>query len=314
MKRLLLILLAFVMGASMSAHATEGAVGRPITGLQVQPYAGLIPPTPGWSLAIGYAYYDGTIGASKQIPLTGGGTSFGLDGNFSLLSISALYIWNTGPGAWNFASLVTMPFAFETVSAEARIGQYNARVSQSVSGLYDMTFVPVIASHHFSQTQHMSLALYIYAPTGSYEKGQLANLSLNNWTFAPTVGYTGLFQQGSLEWSALSAIEFYTRDNATDYQNGPIFRVDSLLMKRFPTGFGAGVVGAWIQQISKDTGPTADKLNGFEGHSLGIGPMFSYTKKWQGGQAEVDFRWVHEFDVKNRLDGEPLMLTLTVSL
>ena len=62
----------------------------------------------------------------------------------------------------------------------------------------------------------MSLALYIYAPTGQYDPARLANVSLNNWTFSPTVGYTQLGQGGTLEFSAVAAVVFYTQDDATD--------------------------------------------------------------------------------------------------
>ena len=314
MKRLALIPLLLAAAAAVPAHATEGALGRAITGEQGTSYAGLIPPTPGWTWVTAYAYYSGSIGSSKQVPITGGGTSLGLKAEFQLLNLAGLYVWNTKPSSWNYASMITVPFAYVDASVNTRIGNFSRGLTDHDSGLFDMTFVPVIASHHFSQTQHLSLALYIYAPTGSYTKGQLANVSLNNWTFSPTVGYTQLFQEGSLEWSLTSAVDFYTRNDATDYQNGAVFRIDSLLVKRFPSGWGLGAAGGWIEQVEDDSGPIADRLNGFKGHALALGPMVNYLKKWQGGQVEFSARWMHEFDVKNRLKGNPVMLSATISL
>jgi len=314
MKRLALVLVPLATMLIAPAHATEGALGRAITGVQATSYSGLIPPTPGWNWGVAYAYYSGSISASKQVPITGGGVSLGLKAEFQLLSVAGVYIWNTKPSAWNFATEVVVPFAYVDANVNTSFGNFSRGLSDHDSGLFDMTFVPVIASHHFSQTQHMSLALYIYAPTGSYSKGQLANVSLNNWTFSPTVGYTQLFQQGSLEWSLTSAVDFYTKNDDTDYQNGAVFRIDSLLVKRFPSGWGVGAVGGWIEQIEKDSGPTADRLNGFKGRALALGPMVNYLKKWQGGQVEFSARWMHEFDVKNRLEGNPFMLSATISL
>jgi len=314
MKKLALIPLLFAAIAAIPAHATEGGLGRPITGLQASSYSGLIPPTPGWNFAVAYAYYDGKISGSKEVPLIGGGSSLGLEGKFDLLSLTGVYIWNTKPSSWNYASMVTVPFAYAGVDVNARLGQLSGSMHDSDTGLYDMAFAPVIASHHFSQTQHMSLSLYIYAPTGDYTKGALANLSLHNWTFSPTVGYTQLFQEGTLEWSSTTAVDFYTKDNATDYQNGAVFRIDSLLIKRFSSGWGIGGVGGWIYQLESDTGPTADRLNGFKGRSLALGPIATYLKKWQGGQVEFSARWLHEFDVKNRLKGNPFMLSATIAL
>ncbi|WP_130620931.1 SphA family protein [Dyella amyloliquefaciens] len=314
MKRLALPMLLAAAAVAMPAHATETALGRPITGLQATSYSGLIPPTPGWNWVTSYIYYDGSISGSKEVPLAGGGTSLGLEAEFQLLSATGLYIWNTQPSSWNYASMVTLPIAYADVNVNARLGPFSARRSDTDFGLYDMFFAPVIASHHFNELQHVSLSLYIYAPTGDYTKGKLANLSLNNWTFSPTVGYTQLFDKGSLEWSTTAAVDIYTKDNATDYQNGAVFRVDSLLVKRFPTGWGVGAVGGWIYQLEDDTGPIADALNGFKGRSLALGPMVNYLKKWQGGQVEFSARWLHEFDVKNRLQGNPFMLSATITL
>lgn len=85
-----------------------------------------------------------------------------------------------------------------------------------------------------------------------------------------------------------------------------MFRIDSLLVERFPTGWCVGAVGGWIY-------PLADRLNGFKGRSLIHGPMVNCFKKWQGGQVEFSLRWLHEFDVKNRTQGNPAVLSATIS-
>ena len=59
--------------------------------------------------------------------------------------------------------------------------------------------------------------------------------------------------------------------------------------------------------------PTADRLNGFKGHALALGPIVTYDKKWDGGQVEFAARWLSEFDVKRRIKGDPLMVTATVT-
>ncbi|KGQ19430.1 Protein involved in meta-pathway of phenol degradation [Lysobacter dokdonensis DS-58] len=294
--------------ACVPAHATEGGLGKPITGLQGQSYAGVVPPTPGFNLAIGYAYYSGQIGGQRETPI-GRSTAIGVDAQFSLLSFTGLYVWPTGEGRWNYASAVAVPFAKVDVGADLRIGRIGLSTDDSDSGLFDMTIVPVIASRHFSQTKHMSLALYISAPTGSYDPDKLANVSLNNWSFSPTVAYTQLGQAGTLEFTTLAAMDFYTENTATDYQNGAVFRVDALLIKRTRSGWGFGAAGGWIEQLEDDTGPTADRLNGFKGQSLAIGPIATYKT----GKVEFSARWLYEFDVENRLEGNPVLITGTIT-
>jgi hypothetical protein len=295
------------------AFATEGALGRTITGTNVTSFAGVVPPEPGFNMLIGYAHYSGEIGAEREVPI-GNLLTLGIDATFDMVSVAGLYVWDTGEGRWNFASMATLPVAQVEVDANVSIGPVTGTRSDKASwDVFDPFFAPIIAGYHFDQTHHMTLALYIYSDWGSYDPDRLANLSLNTWTYSPTVGYTQLMQKGTLEFSALAAVDFYTENNATDYQNGAVFRLDALLVKRFANGWGVGGVFGWIEQLEKDEGPTADRLDGFKGHALAIGPMVSYSRKWDGGQVEFAARWLTEFDVKRRIEGDPLMVTATIA-
>ncbi len=80
-------------------------------------------------------------------------------------------------------------------------------------------------------------------------------------------------------------------------------------------GWGFGAAAGWIQQLEDDDGPTADRLGGFSGHSLGIGPALAYKKSFsKESSIDVSLRWIKEFRVKNRLKGEPLVLSVAIAL
>jgi len=306
------ILAAMVVAALSTAtvHATEGALGRSITGAQVTPYVGIIPPVPGLNFSLNYVNYDGGIGARRQVPLAGRAV-LNLHAKVDLFAASFAYVWNTGEGRWNYASMFTVPYIRPTVKADLAIGALGGRTQDNVSGLFDLYFAPVIASYHVSQVEHWSFGVYVYAPTANYEKGRLANEGLNVWTYSPAVGYTHLFDKGSFEVSALAGVDFYSKNHATDYQNGAVFRLDALAMKRTASGWGYGVAFGWLQQLEDDEGPTADRLGGFQGHAMAAGPAFSFKKSWsKEGSISITFRWLKEFDVKNRIKGEPLVLNV----
>ncbi|MET0936587.1 MAG: transporter [Luteibacter sp.] len=312
-RRILVALLATLCGAS-AAQATESALGRSITGAQITPYVGIVPPTPGLNVSVSYVNYDGNIGASRPVPI-GGSTALNLHAKIDLYAATFAYIWDTGKGRWNVASMFTVPYIRPSVSASVFLGQREGAVHDSASNLFDLYFAPVIASYHVSEVEHWSFGLYVYAPTANYEKGRLANPGLNIWTYSPAVGYTHLFDKGSFELSALAGVDFYSKNHATDYKNGAVFRLDVFAMKRTPGGWGFGGVFGAIKQLEDDSGPTADRLNGFSGRSLGIGPALAYKKSFSK-ESSIDFtlRWVKEFDVKNRIKGEPLVLNMTFAL
>lgn len=296
--------------ASPALHAVEGGLGRPITGMQIAPFAGIVPPDPGFIWQLGYIYYSGELGGAVQAPI-GGELALGLDVDLSLFTATGVYIWDTPKGRWNYASMLTVPWIVVDVSATAVAGNRIVDLEDDASDFFDLYFAPIIASYHVSEVEHWSFGLYVYAPTASYEVGRLANPGLNVWTVSPTVGYTKLFSKGTLEFSALSAVEFYSENEDTDYQNGEVFRLDLLGIKRFPNGWGVGLVGGWIEQISDDDGGLlTERLDGFKGHSLGLGPMVSYSHKSQAGEVDVSLRWVPEFDVKKRFEGDGVLLSV----
>lgn len=313
--RLLAAVLALAsLAVAGPSLATEGALGRSISGAQITPYIGIIPPTPGLQFSVSYLYLSGDIGAHKEVPIAGG-TALNLHADMNLAAATLAYVWNTGQGRWNFASMFTLPYVSADINANLTLGRLSGRTSDSASDLYDVYFAPVIASYHVSQVEHWSFGVYVYAPTAEYTKGKLANPGLNVWTYSPAVGYTHLFQKGTLEFSALAGVDIYSRNNATDYQNGSVFRLDTLLMKRTPSGWGFGLAGGWIEQINNDTGPVASRLNGFKGRSIGVGPAIDFNKSWsKDDKLSLTLRYMPEFDVKNRIDGDPLVLNMSISL
>lgn len=307
-------LLAIAMATESSlCLAVEGGVGRSFVGAQISPYVGLIPPEPGFVYSFNYVYLDGNIGAGKQTPIAGK-IALNLNATFDLYAASLVYIWDTAPSQWNFASVVALPFDQAKASADLTIGLANVRVSDTDSGLFDMAFVPVLASYHASPIDHWSFGLYISAPTGSYTSGQLANNSLNYWTFAPAVGYTHLFDEGTLEFSTLAGIDINTTNDATKYHSGAVFRLDAMLTKHLANGWAFGLVGGALEQITDDSGvPLADTLNGFRGHSYGLGPSISYTHNFsKTSNISFAFRYVFDFEAKKQLKGDPIMFTVSL--
>jgi hypothetical protein len=170
--------------------------------------------------------------------------------------------------------------------------------------LFDLVFTPIIASHHFSQTDHLAFSFTFWAPTGSFEKGRLVNLSTNTWTFIPGVAYTKILPEANIELTGIWQMEFDTENPATHFQNGILSDLEVLAIKRFKNGFGIGFVESWIQQVNDDEGTTADALNGFVGRAFGIGPIVTYSTKL--GKSHLDFsaRWIHDFDVSRRVEGD----------
>ncbi|MEM5429291.1 transporter [Cupriavidus oxalaticus] len=296
------LLLSISILASSVARATEGALGRPVTGTSVTPSAGIVAPEPITVVNLSELYLNGSVGGGRQVPIIGQ-TSLGIDAEIAFTLATFMKVWDTGPGAWNFASSFTLPYVWEQVSANLSTGPRQGRIEDRASNLFDITFTPLIAGYHFSKTAHAALSLNIWAPTGQYDKNALANPSLNNWTFTPQIAFTKLWPEHGVEFDAVAGIQFYTRNSATDYQNAPLFTLDTMVLKRFASGLGAGLIVGTTQQLGDDSGPTADRLNGFRGHDWAIGPVLTYdTKVGTKSKLSLGLRWVPTVSSKNRID------------
>jgi hypothetical protein len=298
---LMLVGLTVLAFSVTRAFAVEGGLGRPISGMSIAPYAGVIPPEPGLAVATGETYYEGSIGASRTVPIAGLLVA-NVDMKASFTPIALFYIWPTPTKEWNFASAVSFPLAWLEVTANLS-GPLPVRKTESTFGLFDLAFTPIVASYHFSQTDHLAFSFTFWAPTGSFEKGRLVNLSQNTWTFIPGVAYTKILPEDNIELTGIWQMEFDTEDHATHYQNGILSDLEVLAIKRFKNGLGIGFVESWIQQVNDDGGAPA-ALNGFAGRAFGIGPIVTYSTKL--GKSHLDFsaRWIHDFGVSNRVAGD----------
>jgi hypothetical protein len=291
-----------------TASAVEGGMGRPVSGAQITPYVAVVPPAPGFAASIGEIYYSGSIGGSRTVPV-GANLTLGIDTKVSFTPLSLSYVWNTPTNwGWNFATAISLPLAWVEAKADVTLGPKTGHLEDETFGLFDLAFVPITASYHITPTDHLALNLTVWTPSGSYHKNELANLSLNNWTFIPGVAYTKIFPVQNLELSAMWALEFYTKNPATDYQNGILSDFELMVIKRFKGPVGVGIVGSWVEQITDDSGKTADALDGFLGRAFGVGPIVTYTMEIGKHPLNFNARWVGEFENKNRVEGNTFML------
>lgn len=294
------VLFILLLSARIS-FAVEGGLGRPISGAAINEYAGLVPPEPGLALAIGEAYYDGSI--SGPIPIGNFNLQLGIHTNVSFTPIAAVYIWPTDCKQWNFASSISLPIAYVEAEADVNLGRFKTQITDHNFGLFDIVFTPIVASYHITQTDHIAFTFTIWAPSGDYDPSRLANLSLNNWTFIPGAAYTKIFPKENVELTGVWQLQFYTENPSTHYQNGILSDLEAMGVKRFKNGLGIGVIFSWIDQFSDDSGATADRFNGFSGHAFGIGPIITYGTKIGKSHLDLNARFIPEFGNEKRIEG-----------
>jgi hypothetical protein len=209
----------------------------------------------------------------------------------------------------------TVPFLDLTVggSVDTQLpggGTAMIRRSDSASGLGDIVLMPLMFNQLFSPSLSVNYRLAVYAPTGDYETGRLANTGKNFWTYEPIVAVVYFGQQTGFEASAFLGVSFNDRNSATDYDSGNQAHIEGTVAWHRPRWGGVagfGVTGFAYQQISDDSGPGAT-FGDFRASTNGIGPVMSYIRNVDDSQLLVEGKWLHEFGVENRPEGDTLFV------
>jgi len=145
------------------------------------------------------------------------------------------------------------PNTWVDISAQTASG--NRQIDNSVSGLGDVTVVPVMLAWKSGDWQYDFL-LPIYAPTGSYELGRLGNTGLNYWTFDPIGGFAYANAKSGFNAAAHVGLADQHRERRHQYKSGNILHFDASIQQVFPLGSGfanVGIEGWYFQQVTCDS-------------------------------------------------------------
>jgi hypothetical protein len=284
-------------------RAEEGGTGHYLPG-SIASFVDAVPPTPTFVARLNGIYYDGSSGGALPIaglaPVNVEAQSYAA--GLTLLWRPKLEL---APGL-SYAMSTTVPYVWLEVRGDVTAGATTVRRSSSENGLGDLVLMPVMLSYALSRDAHLDFRTGIYAPTGDYEVGRLANTGKNFWTFEPTLGFLYFGQKNGFEASVYVGMDFNTENEATSYQSGSQFHLDGTLAQHFKLlgGLGGiGVTGFWYDQLTGDSGAGAT-FGDFKAQTAGLGPVLSYVCKVGGKDLITEIKWLHEVETRYRLEGD----------
>ncbi len=313
-KLLFTLPLATALLLSRAVRADEGGGGHYMPGATAS-FIDTLPGKPSFVVANLFTYYDGSASASRPFRL-GGQTAADVHATAYADTIVGLYQTPLRLLGGNYAAGIAIPFVSLDVKGIVTppIGPAAAR-SDSASGLGDIMLMPFMLGWTHGPDLRYDVRLGIYAPSGDYEAGKLANAGRNYWTFEPGVSVSWLSTKIGTEVTVFSGLDFNTKNNATDYQSGTSFHLEGTVAQHLPLGklgiIGVGANGFLYQQISGDSGSGAT-LGSFEGRSAGVGPVVSFVTKIGKTDLAAEVKWLPELNVERRLKGDTIWFKLGV--
>jgi len=260
-----------------------------------------------------FTFYNGSATAGKQLSLAG---QVVLNVNADVYADTSLFLYQT---PWKiaggqYAVGIAVPYVWMNVRGDVQVGARTAAARDTASGLGDISFFPLMLVWKKGDLSY-GVNLGIYAPTGDFTRGALANLGKNFWTFEPSAYVSWLSSKIGTEVSVFAGFDFNTKNDTTDYHSGTTFHVDATVAQHLPLGKGFVGVGAnafYYQQITADSGSGA-KLGGFEGRTTGVGPVLSYVTKVGGKDVVAELKWLPELGVERRLKGDTIWFKAAVA-
>jgi hypothetical protein len=304
---------AILMGLAWAvtpASATEGGTTHIIPGSMATladnaPAAG-----PGIFVKPMYLNYSGS--ASAQIP-TAAGLAANLEADSNTLALVGGYTFAGKVLGAAYTVVAALPYTWLDISGNVQLpGGGTKRIGNSVSGFGDITLIPaMLAWKEPDSAWQFNAVLPIYMPTGNYQVGRLGNTGLNYWTFDPIFGV--VYSNAKSGFNALlnTGFAINTENPDTNYKSGNLLHFDGAIQQILPVGKGLMTLGAegfYFQQVSCDSGSGAT-LGCFKGRTAGLGPVIGYIQPFSKTESLVlEFKWLFEMDVKNRLDGDYIWL------
>lgn len=312
MGRIAALALLLVLLGVRPAGAEEGGSGHYFPGT-ISSFLDGVSPTEVFILRLNGLYYEGSFDADRPVPIAGQ-AALGVDVNSAALGLTAFWrpSWGTLSERWSYGMSATIPFLRVEVEAEVTTGGggRSVRSRDTEYGLGDIVMMPLMFNYHGNDDLNINTRLVVYAPTGAYEVGRLANLGKNFWTFGPMVGLMYMGKQNGREASIFFGADFNTENSDTHYQSGTQLHVDGTLAQHFPIGktlLGLGATGYWYQQVEGDSGSGAT-FGDFKARTNGIGPSLSLVHPFGSHNLMVELKWVHEVAVERRPEGDSFIL------
>jgi len=301
--------LALCIFFPFNVMATEGGSGHYIPGT-VATLIDLAPTKPGWVVEPIYLHYDGDAGTSQEIPVAGLDT-LGASAELDVLLAGGLYSFATPVFGATYSVGAYLPLVWMSVEAGVKGDLRLKSIRDEENGLGDMIIIPAMMAWKDGPWQ-FNASLSVYAPTGEYEPGTLANTGLNYWSFDPIVGVS--YNHPTLGFNAAlhGGVTFNTENNDTDYQSGSMLHVEGTVQQLLPVGPGfisLGAEGFYLEQLGADSGQR-DIFGDFKGRSAGVGPVLGYVLPLGDDTLVTELRWLPELDTKNRLKGDYIWLKI----
>jgi hypothetical protein len=187
--------------------------------------------------------------------------------------------------------------AFHTIvpllNVDVRVGPNQ----NSNTGIGDLNFAAALG-YHPSDKLHYVLAFEVNAPTGGYDRNDVANIGRSYWNVEPLIAISWIQPRG-LNADVKLMYDYNFRNKDTDYRSGQELHADYAVGWGLGNGWVFGAGGYLYRQVTDDK-QAGRTVRENRGRAFAIGPLVKFQSKsgWF-----VMAKYENQYDVRNRSDG-----------
>ena len=242
---------ALIFGATLLIFSPmSGARGAEYgTGPWVKGYTdifgGVLPSQPGFYFRGDAYHYNGNADAT----IFDGRVAFNVDQDYTATLMALTYVtpWKILGGTYAIAvvpSAVAMDVnvgiqipAF-TGPRGRTFGPFDFNTGDTKFSQGDTAFAPAVIGWNAGNF-HWNVGVFGFAPTGEYDKRNLANTSLNHWAVMSRLAGTWFDPKTGWQVNGAAVYSVNWENPATNYETGNILNLDGAITKNFgPLGLG----------------------------------------------------------------------------
>ena len=309
-KQILLPLVVAILSLTLASRAEQSGSAHYIPGATAS-FIDMTSDIPGVAaMNIFLDYNDANADGIAGIPF-GRAVALNVNANVTADSVFMMYTFETMILGGHYSFAAAPGYVASTIKATGTVDNRNRSISQTAQGFGDIEVWPVLLGWTNGDFKY-DTRLAVYAPSGNYVAGNLANVGLGYWTFEPEINFSWLSSKFGTEVSIFTGMDFNTKNTEADYQSGDIFHVDGTVAQHLPLfgGFaGVGVNASYLKQFTADSGSGA-RLGSFEMLSEGVGPEVSYIHLFGTKQLAFEAKWLPQTRVENTLKGNFIWVKL----
>ncbi|MGK5078704.1 SphA family protein [Janthinobacterium sp. HLX7-2] len=291
---------AVIAGAALcgQAAATEG--GGSIYPNGVENFlVGAMPPPGFYPLVYATSYHATELRDDRGNDIAAAIGGFKAD----VAGVIPRFIWVTGQKV--LGGQLAVHAIVPLLNVDVRVGANRSRNT----GIGDINLAAALG-YHVSPELHYVVALETNAPTGRYDRSDVANIGRNYWNIEPLIAVSYIQPKG-LNADIKLMYDYNFRNNDTDYKSGQELHADYALGWGLGKGFVAGVSGYIYRQITDDKVAGHAVAGGNRGRAFAIGPSLRYQndKGWM-----FTAKYEKQYDVRNRSSGGAFWIKTLIAL